>query len=115
MHDHFSCSVASLDPDCNRLVTCAQHPAKAHAFASPEYGHQATEQMPVPDISRAPDQSLIADELAFRFIPPSHGQKSQDRATAKALGLAIPANLLTLADELHESAFDAVDGSSTGA
>ena len=25
---HFSRSVASLDPDCSRLVTCAQHPAK---------------------------------------------------------------------------------------
>jgi putative ABC transport system substrate-binding protein len=76
--------------------------------------------MPVSDISRATDQSLIADELASRFIPPSHGQKSQgptpadlpvqqvvkielvNRATAKALGLAIPAKLLTLADELIE-------------
>jgi hypothetical protein len=28
LHDHFSCSVASLDPDCSRPVTCAQHPAK---------------------------------------------------------------------------------------
>ena len=87
MHDHLSCSVASLDPDCSRLVTRAQRPAKAYAFACPEYRDRT---------NASPRHLARAGPTTLKLLI--------NLAAAKAINLDVPPTLVARAGHLADIA-----------